>query len=88
MLRISCDGGTACSFPGPRSSEIPYLQNQERLTFARAGITDPVSLEDYVGHGGYEGLKKALASDGAGIVKEVLDSGLRGRGGAGFPTGI
>jgi len=68
--------------------EILYLKNQERLTFARAGITDPVSLEDYMAHGGYEGLKKALASDGASIVKDVLDSGLRGRGGAGFPTGI
>jgi formate dehydrogenase iron-sulfur subunit len=68
--------------------EIPYLKNQERLTFARAGITDPVSLSDYLAHGGFEGLKKALAMSGAEIVKEVLDSGLRGRGGAGFPTGL
>ncbi len=68
--------------------EIPFLKNQERLTFARAGITDPVSLSDYIAHGGFEGLKKALALSGAEIVKEVTDSGLRGRGGAGFPTGI
>ncbi|MDE2444807.1 MAG: NADH-quinone oxidoreductase subunit NuoF [Alphaproteobacteria bacterium] len=68
--------------------EIPFLKNQERLTFARAGITDPVSLSDYMAHGGYEGLKKALALSGADIVKEVTESGLRGRGGAGFPTGI
>ena len=68
--------------------EIPFLKNQERLTFARAGITDPVSLSDYLAHGGFEGLKKALAMKGAEIVKEVMDSGLRGRGGAGFPTGL
>jgi formate dehydrogenase iron-sulfur subunit len=68
--------------------ELPYLKNQERLTFARAGITDPVSLSDYVSHGGFEGLKKALAMTGAAIVAEVTESGLRGRGGAGFPTGI
>ncbi len=68
--------------------EIPFLKNQERLTFARAGITDPLSLEDYLAHGGFAGLKKALAMSGADVVKEVADSGLRGRGGAGFPTGI
>jgi formate dehydrogenase iron-sulfur subunit len=68
--------------------DIPYLKNQERLTFARAGITDPVSLADYVAHGGFAGLTKALAMDGAEIVKEVTESGLRGRGGAAFPTGI
>jgi formate dehydrogenase iron-sulfur subunit len=68
--------------------EIPYLKNQERLTFARAGITDPVSNVDYVAHGGFEGLRKALAMSGAAIVAEVTESGLRGRGGAGFPTGI
>ena len=68
--------------------EIPYLKNQERLTFARVGITDPVSLADYLAHGGYRGLDRALAMDGAQIVEEVTTSGLRGRGGAGFPAGI
>ena len=66
----------------------PYLKNQERLTFARCGLTDPVSVSDYVGHGGFAGLRKALAMEGAAIVTEVTESGLRGRGGAGFPTGI
>ena len=67
---------------------IPFLKNQERLTFARVGITDPLSIQDYLAHDGYRGLKRALAMSGADIVKEVADSGLRGRGGAAFPTGI
>jgi formate dehydrogenase iron-sulfur subunit len=70
------------------TDDIPFLKNQERLTFARCGITDPLSLDDYQAHGGFEGLKKALAMTGAAIVAEVTASGLRGRGGAGFPTGI
>ncbi len=70
------------------TEEIPYLKNQQRLTFARAGITDPVSLEDYITHDGYKGLKNALAMTQKDIVKTVTDSGLRGRGGAAFPTGI
>jgi len=71
-----------------KTDDIPYLQKQERLTFARVGITDPLSLEDYAAHGGWRGLRNALASDGAAIVKQVSDSGLRGRGGAAFPAGI
>ena len=70
------------------TDEIEWLKKQERLTFARVGITDPVSVEDYVSHDGFKGLKNALAKSGAEIVKEVTDSGLRGRGGAAFPTGI
>lgn len=68
--------------------EIPYFKKQQRLTFARVGITDPISLDDYIAHDGYRGLKNALASSQADIVKQVTDSGLRGRGGAAFPTGI
>jgi len=70
------------------TEDISYLRKQERLTFARVGITDPVSLQDYLDHEGYRGLKRALSMDGGAIVKEVTDSGLRGRGGAAFPTGI
>jgi len=68
--------------------EIPYLKQQQRLTFARTGITDPLSLADYEAHGGYEGLRRALTMDASAIVDTVIESGLRGRGGAAFPTGI
>jgi formate dehydrogenase iron-sulfur subunit len=70
------------------TEQIPFLKNQERLTFARVGITDPVSLQDYLDNDGYRGLKRALGLSGVDTVKEVTDSGLRGRGGAAFPTGI
>ncbi|MBK8816505.1 MAG: NADH-quinone oxidoreductase subunit NuoF [Methylococcaceae bacterium] len=70
------------------TEDIPYLKKQQRLTFARVGITDPVSLDDYLSHDGYSGLKNALGISQAEIVKQVTDSGLRGRGGAAFPTGI
>lgn len=70
------------------TEEIPYLKNQERLTFKRVGITDPVSLEDYEALDGFKGLRCALTMSAVNIVRQVLDSGLRGRGGAAFPTGI
>ena len=70
------------------TSQIPYLAKQQRLTFARMGITRPLSLDDYAAHGGWLGLKNTVAMDGAVVVQEVLDSGLRGRGGAAFPAGI
>jgi formate dehydrogenase iron-sulfur subunit len=72
---------------GP-TEEIPYFKRQQRLTFARVGITDPRSLEDYLAHDGYRGLKAALALAPAQIVEQVTASGLRGRGGAAFPAGI
>jgi formate dehydrogenase iron-sulfur subunit len=72
---------------GP-TEEIKELKSQQRLTFARVGIIDPVSVEDYVAHGGYAGLKRALAMSPGEIVDAVTQSGLRGRGGAAFPTGI
>ena len=70
------------------TEEIPYFKKQERLTFARCGITDPLSIEDYRKYGGFEGLSKALKMKPIDIVTDVTTSGLRGRGGAGFPTGI
>jgi formate dehydrogenase iron-sulfur subunit len=72
---------------GPVES-IPYFSKQERVTFARVGLIDPVSLDDYLAHDGYRGLTRALAMSQADIVQEITDSGLRGRGGAAFPTGI
>ncbi|MBY0468780.1 MAG: formate dehydrogenase [Burkholderiaceae bacterium] len=70
------------------TEQIPYLARQQRLTFARMGVTDPLSITDYEAHGGYAGLRRALGMTGAEVVDEVLQSGLRGRGGAAFPTGI
>ena len=71
-----------------RPEEIPYLATQTRLTFERCGIIDPLSLADYRAHGGYAGLEAALELDAEEITKAVTASGLRGRGGAGFPAGI
>lgn len=70
------------------ADEIPWLKRQTRLTFARCGVIDPRSLEDYRAHGGYKGLERALSLGSDAILNEVTASGLRGRGGAGFPTGI
>ncbi|MFN8006205.1 MAG: NADH-quinone oxidoreductase subunit NuoF [Terriglobia bacterium] len=70
------------------TDEIPYFKNQERLTFARVGVIDPLSLEAYQSLEGFQGLKNALSLSGEQIIKEVVESGLRGRGGAAFPTGI
>jgi formate dehydrogenase iron-sulfur subunit len=68
--------------------ELPWMKGQTRLTFARVGVIDPLSLDDYIAHGGLVGLERAAKMTKAEIVTEVTESGLRGRGGAGFPTGI
>ena len=70
------------------TEDIPYLKNQQRVNFARAGIIDPLCVDDYKAHGGYAGLDRALAMVPQAIVDEVKESGLRGRGGAAFPAGI
>ncbi len=80
-------GGAHALHLGP-TDEIPYLAKQERLTFARMGLADPVSVPDYEAHEGFAGLRRALALAPAEVVQQVLDAGLRGRGGAAFPAGI
>ncbi|MFO7921527.1 MAG: NADH-ubiquinone oxidoreductase-F iron-sulfur binding region domain-containing protein [Nioella sp.] len=68
--------------------DLDWMRRQDRLTFARVGVIDPLDLADYEAHGGLAGLRRAIAMSGEEIVTEVTESGLRGRGGAGFPTGI
>ena len=67
---------------------MPWLARQQRLTFARVGVTDPLSLDDYCSHGGMAGLARARSLSTEALLQEIVHSGLRGRGGAGFPTGI
>jgi formate dehydrogenase iron-sulfur subunit len=68
--------------------DMPWLKRQTRLTFARCGVIDPLSIADYRAHGGFRALERALSLGPDVIIEEVVQSGLRGRGGAGFPTGI
>ena len=81
------DGGDHAKRIGD-PDRVPFFAKQTRLTFARCGVTDPLSIRDYEAHGGLAGLRKAVAMTPAEIVGQVTESGLRGRGGAGFPTGI
>jgi NADH-quinone oxidoreductase subunit F len=67
--------------------ENPFYAQQRKIALRNAGLIDPAHIEDYITRGGYEGLKKALAMTGEAIIRELEKSGLRGRGGAGFPTG-
>ncbi|MED5346226.1 MAG: NADH-ubiquinone oxidoreductase-F iron-sulfur binding region domain-containing protein, partial [Actinomycetota bacterium] len=79
--------GVLSTFVG-RVEDIDFLARQDRWIFERMGITDPVDPEDYLAHGGMVGLRAALAMSASDVVDSVIDSGLRGRGGAGFPAGI
>ncbi|MGO8831875.1 MAG: formate dehydrogenase beta subunit [Roseiarcus sp.] len=81
------DGGAHPRALGP-TEDIPYLRNQQRLLFARCGLIEPLSIDDYRRHGGLKGLARALEIGPKAIIEEALASGLRGRGGAGFPTGV
>ncbi|MEQ9563511.1 MAG: NADH-quinone oxidoreductase subunit NuoF [Woeseiaceae bacterium] len=81
------NGGNHALRLGP-TMEIPWLARQQRWTFSRCGLIDPLSVDDYQSHGGFAGLAKALAGDAKSVLDTVKASGLRGRGGAGFPTGI
>jgi formate dehydrogenase iron-sulfur subunit len=81
------EGGAHALYIGP-PDEVPFLKRQTRLTFARCGVVDPRCAEDYAAHGGWRGLARAISLGPAATVEEVVQSGLRGRGGAGFPTGV
>lgn len=70
------------------TQEIPYLANQDRWSFLRCGMIDPLSVEDYRANKGFFALEKAFAIGTESVMDAVLTSGLRGRGGAAFPTGI
>ena len=86
------DAGMMQGAPHPlrlgRVEDLPWMACQQRLCFARVGVIEPLSLSQYQAHGGFAGLRRALALGPAATVEEVVASGLRGRGGAGFPTGI
>jgi formate dehydrogenase iron-sulfur subunit len=68
--------------------ELPWMVAQQRLCFQRVGVTDPLSADDFLAHGGHTGLRRAVGLDRAEVCAQILESGLRGRGGAGFPAGI
>jgi formate dehydrogenase iron-sulfur subunit len=70
------------------TESIEWLASQDRVTFKRVGIIDPLSLADYEEHGGLVGLRRAISLSANEIIEEVTESGVRGRGGAGFPAGI
>ncbi len=79
------DGGPLALGP---VEDLPWMKAQTRLTFARCGVIDPLSVEDYRAHGGFAGLSRALTMTVEERLAEVTASGLRGRGVAGFPTGM
>ena len=80
-------GGKHAKFLGD-VDKLPWFANQERLTFARCGIIEATSVAAYASLGGFVGLKNAMATTPDGIIEEMKASGLRGRGGAAFPTAI
>ena len=71
----------------PRLEDIPVFKPQERRLFEKLGYIDPMNINHYIAYGGYSGLAKALEMEPTDIIEEVKKSGLRGRGGGGFPTG-
>ena len=81
------DGGPHSLRLGPPDA-LPWMARQTRITFARCGCINPLSVADYRAMGGYDGLTRALTLSPSDIVADVKASGLRGRGGAGFPTGL
>lgn len=87
LLALGPDAAKAHPLCLGRPDDISFLKRQTRITFGRCGVIDPLSLDDYRAHGGYRGLARALSLGPAATIAEVSRSGLRGLGGAGFPTG-
>jgi len=88
ILAISAsDYATHPCYLGPLETH-DWFTGQHRLTFARAGLDDPLSMEGYIARRGFDGFKRAITLTPSEIVEEVTRSGLRGRGGAAFPAGI
>ena len=85
------EAGFPAAGPHPKAlgrvGDIPFLARQQRLVFGRCGVTNPLSLDDYRAEGGLKGLERAIGLSPDAIVDDVVTSGLRGRGGAGFPPG-
>ena len=88
LLDAALAGGGEHPLAHGPAEEIPWLKRQTRLTFARCGVVDPLSISDYRAHGGFAGLERALSLGPEAVIETVVQSGLRGRGGAGFPTGV
>ncbi len=72
----------------PPFSDLPMIRPQVRIALRNCGLIDPENIDEYVARGGYAGLHRALSMDPEEVIEEVKRSGLRGRGGAGFPTGV
>lgn len=88
LFNSNClEGGGHPLFLGP-TEDIPNLKKQERVTFKRVGVIDPLSIDDYRRRGGYTGLERVMGMAPREVVEEIKLSGLRGRGGAAFPTGV
>lgn len=88
VLDAAIAGGAPHRLRIGKPEDHPFLKRQTRLTFSRCGIIDPLSWSDYVAHGGGKGLTRARAIGADATIAEITASGLRGRGGAGFPAGI
>ena len=85
--RAVCFAGTGSVDGLPRFEDLPMIKPQVRIALRNCGIIDPESIEQSIGRGGYQGLMRALRMAPEEVIREIKDSGLRGRGGAGFPTG-